>query len=233
VPGWTRPDLLRVVGRGPARARCLEVVELVLAAAESCGPGPLDEQLRGRPFGFTAEGLGLARGVLSRSDDLELEGLERVFFHVGLGMSRAFGARLAWPEGPLALLQADGLGFASALHRPGRALRLEPPPGADPRWFAHGVGRASWFLAAGSPSVLPELLADPDTGRIEGLGLASVFNGGAPPEVEASLLRRAGAGRPALERGRAFGAWLRSPEVELPGGLYAAFAEDSALRGRP
>ncbi len=226
--GWTRPELLSVVGRGPARERCLEVVGWVLDAADACREGSLAEQVRDRPFGFTAEGLGLARGVALRSVDCDLRGHERVFFHVGLGMARAFGAELEWPQGPLRRLQADGLGFASALQRPGRALRLTPPADADPVWFVHGLGRACWFLSAGSPSSLPEILAEARPGLIEGFGLASVFTGGVPGEVEQRLLRRVGPARAELELGRCFARWLRGSEPAAPRGLYEAIGAEAA-----
>ena len=213
----------RAVGRGPARERCLEVVEAFV---------------EGRGAGFGEEGVGFREALAGAAPAGDLPPLARCFRHVGAGIARAWGRRAPWPEAPWGWLEADGLGFAEGLLRSGRALR-HPADSPHLGWSDHGFGRSLWFTGAGSPSVARLLDAVDPARRVPiwaGLGLASAFTGGAPTDRLEAL------GGRTFAEGAAFGAALRAaveggsrrPPVPTLGGFHAPLGRllrDDGARG--
>jgi len=212
----------QAVGPGPARKRCLEVVEAFVRASGEAQDG------------FSDEGIGF-RTAMEGELELHDHPLRRCFRHVGAGIARAWGREAPWPAAPWLWLEADGLGFAEGLLRTRRSLR-HPSISPAQVWSDHGLGRALWFHGGGSPSVARLIEAVASTRRPAiwaGLGLASTFTGGGP------------SGRLESVGGEAFGAGARFGEAlraSLDGGappfaqgfhapLAAALGDDGVQRG--
>lgn len=188
------PRSRAAIGRGPARARCLEVVASFLDS----DPDRVD--------GFSDEGLGFVAALAGPCDFRHLPPLRRCFRHVGAGIARAWGRDAMWPDGVWGHLEADGLGFAAGLLRTRSALRRAPDAPAS-RWADHGIGRSLWFTAAGSPSIarlVESIDGDRRPAIWSGLGLASTFTGGADTG------RLSLAGGDAFRSGAHFGEALRA-----------------------
>ncbi|RKT55205.1 DUF1702 family protein [Saccharothrix australiensis] len=149
--------------------------------------------------------------------------------HVGIGWAMARAPRFRWSRLLLAdpllrWLALDGYGFHQAYFHTHRYLRgqhrdqrLHWPPDGPSRYAERavdqGVGRAAWFVGGADPEVVADLLDSfPEHRRADlysGAGLAATYAGGADA-AELRLLRsRAGAWRPALAQGSAFGATAR------------------------
>ncbi len=224
-------DWSRQVGRGPARSACIDAVSRFEAAFSGAVPARRD--------GFAHEGR--AAGLVLGGDDGALDGLratadpiEQLFLEVGAGFA------LGVSDGvPGSALTADGFGFARALLHPRRVVdRGQPPPCPDEwrAWVDHGVGRALWFITAGSKAPLVRLLRQVPESRREGhwrgLAIASVYTGGAPTDVTDALA----AGCPQSRwwsEGQAWAAALRFDVAAATfTGMYAGIDDARTMQGQ-
>lgn len=195
------------------------------AAALAARLDRLDPEQRG--FGYEGAGLGLVvRDAVApwRPSRLApfLAGPAAGYVHlVHVGAGWALGrmhlpaARLRprlHPE--LWWLALDGYGFHEGYFRlrlrVDRQLRPRRLRGYERRAFDQGLGRSLWFSAAADPRRLVERIeAFPAARRADlwsGVGLAASYAGGADAAALRHLRLVAGAARPALAQGAAFGA---------------------------
>ena len=151
-------------------------------------------------------------------------------------------------------LMVDGYGFHETFFHPERVLRGEPHPrrvrGYAKRAFDQGIGRAMWFASGANVRAIADAIGEfPRERRADlwsGVGLASVYAGGAE-EADIEWLRgRAGEFLPNVAQGAAFAAKARVRAGNLTGqheracriltGMSAADAAavtDAALENLP
>ncbi|GAA3011087.1 DUF1702 family protein [Actinokineospora diospyrosa] len=140
--------------------------------------------------------------------------------HVGAGWALAV-SRLPLPvrltDTPLLRwLAYDGAGFAEVFFGGRRALRRRAErAGTDPVRLIRlaGSGRALWFMTAGDPDDIREVIAEaPATARAalwSGVGLAATYAGGVPAAELDTLREHAGGHLGHLRQGVVFGATAR------------------------
>ena len=179
--------------------------------------------------------------------------------HVGAGWAMArvpldVEKTIAQFDPLLRWLMVDGYGFHETFFRPDRVLRGQPHPrplrGYAKRAFDQGIGRAMWFASGANVRAIADALAEFPAERLpdlwSGVGLASVYAGGAD-EADIEWLRdRAGKYLPYAAQGAAFAAKARIRADNLTGqneracailtGMSAADAAavtDAALENLP
>ncbi|RLK58073.1 DUF1702 family protein [Actinokineospora cianjurensis] len=120
-------------------------------------------------------------------------------------------------------LAYDGAGFAEVFFGGRRALRRRAErAGADPLRLIRlaGSGRALWFMTAGDPDDIQQVIAEaPAAARPalwSGVGLASAYAGGVPPAELDTLRAHSGAHVGHLVQGVVFGATARTRSGIVP-----------------
>ena len=149
--------------------------------------------------------------------------------YVGAGWAMARLPKFRWsrisaPDPLLRWLVLDGYGFHQAYFHTAKYVHGQftdssfswPPDG--PGWYAsrvidQGIGRAMWFVGGACADLVATLIEDFPRSRhadlYSGAGLAATYAGGADEEELRLFAKRAGAHRPQLAQGAAFGATAR------------------------
>jgi hypothetical protein len=213
------------------------------AAAEAARPRDAEDALEAVPTGyrgFAYEGAAMAFAV---RDGLPVGGRDHVrgflggraerhvyMAYVGVGWAMARIPRFRWPslhvaDPLLRWLVLDGYGFHQAYFRTERYVRGARPrdtvcpwPAGQHAWYVphvidQGIGRATWFVAGGSPDLVGQLFAgfaeDRHADLFSGVGLAATYAGGVGRADLERLWEIAGEYRPNLAQGAAFAASAR------------------------
>lgn len=173
--------------------------------------------------GFAAEGSAMAAALrlalVPWADPLAplLSALSRHYVHlahVGVGWAVArvpFARRrlVARLDPMLAPLAIDGAGFHDGYFRPNRIARTgRRPAGSDGHIYDQGIGRSLWFSCAAAPAPIIARIDELGPARRDdlwaGVGLASVYAGGAGPDAVAELEAASGRSRRWFRQGAAF-----------------------------